>query len=147
MDAQLQRAWREFISSTDSQFAMTLNFNRGITLRGAREKFRNYLARLNRRLFGPRWSQRPALESVQAIAIAEHLNSNLHFHVAARLPPDKMERFHEIVEPVWRGLVPGGDAHIVPVSYLPGWAWYMTKSFYDRADLENVVIAAEFFSN
>ncbi len=147
MDEKIRKAWQEFIGSTGSQCAMTLNFNRETTLLGARAKFRNYLARLNRSLFGPRWSQRSALESVQAIAVPEHLNSNLHFHVAARVPPDKIERFQAIAEPIWHELVAGGQVYIVPISSLTGWAGYMTKSYFYEHDFNGAVIAAEFFSN
>jgi hypothetical protein len=52
---QIQDAFANWLTAIEFDKFITLNFNRPITIRGARSRLKEWLARVDRSLLGPRW--------------------------------------------------------------------------------------------
>src|SRR4051812_9466413 len=108
-----------FINEWDSaDWFATLRFNREISYLGARDKLRQFHARLDRILLGKHWSS--SADRTQFIAVPEgrEKDGTLHYHLALRSPRQSRLGWSwekASVELLWRGIVASGSADVQPV--------------------------------
>ena len=106
-----RQEWERWLAELDFDRFVTLNFNRDTTSAGARRMLGSFLARLDRRFLGRRWCEK-GWERTFGVAVLENQETNLHIHVAMRLPASAAAlSFGEqqlYLESTWSQLVVGG---------------------------------------
>src|SRR5258708_2122770 len=83
----LHDAYVPWGSDMDLEIFVTLNLNRPTSIDGARHKFGDLLARVDRSWLGWKWSTQPPEERTFAMAVIENPLSNLHIHALFRKSP------------------------------------------------------------
>jgi hypothetical protein len=129
---------------------VTLNFNRDTTPAGARRMLGLFLARLDRRFLGHRWC-RKGPERTLGMAVLENQETNLHIHLAMRLPASAAAlSFSEqrlCLESTWNQLVAGGQCHVQAVYDRVGVAQYMAKQLPRRGYIGTYILFTEFHNH
>lgn len=82
----LQEGWIEFIDRYPWQWFCTLTFGEDVHPQQADRTFRLWVAKLNRYLFGSRWSKKPARILFWIRATEDQRRGVLHFHVLVGCP-------------------------------------------------------------
>lgn len=108
---------------------ITLAFNRDTNLEAARAKLTEFHKRLDKSVFGRNWWRRAESRSAY-IAVVEHPDSNLHLHIALRLPPDRFFVVLGCAAKIWGKLVPSGSVAVSETYDVPRLAEYMTKEMF-----------------
>jgi hypothetical protein len=147
----IANAYAAWLADLDVDWWVTLNFNRPMTLHGVRTKFGLWLARIDREFLGHNWCRRGE-ERALAIAVVEHLHTNIHLHVVLRMPtPVRASRRpyqSESIQKHWRKLEPGGQCVEDSIYAKEGVARYMCKELpFSRHLEECLIISSEFHNN
>lgn len=140
----------KWLESLSPDAFLTLNFNCEMTLYHARKRYHNFLARLDRRLVGPRWLKLPD-KRTDLIAFPENVNSNLHFHAIGKLPPKAYDMCQVTlmaeIDRLWKSVVRSGSTDFQFITYdkhvLPD---YITKQIGRPGVMESFVSSREFWS-
>ena len=139
--------WEEWLAKQKFDRFVTLNFNRDTTPAGARRMLGLFLARLDRRFLGRRWCEK-GWERTFGVAVLENQETNLHIHVAMRLPASAAAlSFGEqqlYLESTWCQLVAGGQCDVQAVYDRAGVARYMAKQLPRRGYAKGYILASEF---
>ena len=147
---QYRLAWEQLVAELDFGLFVTLNFNRDTTLAGARRMLGLFLARLDRRFLGHRWC-RKGPERTLGMAVLENQETNLHIHLAMRLPASAAAlSFSEqqlYLESTWNQLVVGGQCDVQAVYDRAGVAHYMAKQLPRRGYAKGYILASEFHNH
>lgn len=144
---EYRQAWANWLAEMPFEFFVTLNFNREITVRGARIKFATLLARIDRHFLGPRWHQLGDKRTF-AVGVIESPTANLHIHTLVRLPRrtrriSRGER-QQVLADHWSTLVPQGSCDMQPIYDPAGVARYIAKQLNRRGHDELFMISTEF---
>ena len=147
---QYRLEWEQWVATLKFDRFVTLNFNRDTTPTGARHMLGHFLARLDRRFLGHRWC-RKGPERTFGIAVLENQETNLHIHVAMRLPASAAAlSFGEqrlCLEDTWNQLVAGGQCHVQSARDRAGVAHYMAKQLPRRGYNETFILSTEFHNH
>jgi hypothetical protein len=147
---QYRLAWEQWLAELDFDRFVTLNFNRDTTPAGARHMLGHFLARLDRHFLGHRWC-RKGPERTFGVAVLENQETNLHIHVAMRLPMSAAAlSFGEqqlYLESTWNQLVAGGQCHVQAVYDRAGVAHYMAKQLPRRGYAKGYILSTEFHNH
>lgn len=130
--------------------AVTLNPNRKeVSLTHLRQMFGKFCLEVDRLKLGKqRVDRTPTWERFEAIAFAEHLETNAHLHAACnfdrrywagRQMDEEME--HRLVA-IWNDITKGSGQIDIQPAYSAGWARYITKELH--RDNPNFFLAADF---
>ena len=76
---------RELVADFDGDYFLTAVFNRNVTLAGAEKSLEHWCACLSKKLYRKKWYKRPVTERIEYIAFAEHLDSNVHWHLVLKV--------------------------------------------------------------
>lgn len=136
LNFKLQRSHIEaWISQIHASHAITLNPNLpDLPIEGLRTKFKRFCLEIDRLKLGRQNPQRrESADRFSALAFPEHLASNPHLHVAARL--DRLwfgreidDRLNWKIECIWKRITNGSGQLVLKEIYsAPGWAKYITK--------------------
>lgn len=140
-------------------FAHKVNYANGqcvrITEDEARECLKKFQAKLSRLLFGRYW-YKPGAPRIEFIAIKEHHDTNLHYHVAINIPLEALNfKYRQkdfyydsrlwqlLIESIWQDIKlvkysknehttfkqVTNTAKTKPIYDLRGWLGYMTKTW------------------
>jgi hypothetical protein len=141
---RLQKSYARWFAGFDVDFFITLNFNRPISIAGARHQLKEWLGRVDRSLLGPKWHRRRSIERTFAVAVIENPNRNTHLHLILRSPPKAAELSRSAVLTIlydnWKALEPGGQFFSEPIENIGGLANYVSKQFTRRGHLESCLI-------
>lgn len=147
---QYKKQFRDFIAEQDMDFFAVLTVNRPASLPFLRDKFGEWLGRVDRKLLGRNWQEDDAARTF-AIAIPEHLNSNTHLNVLVRLPfsfRDLPETaVGSILDGIWGKLVPSGHAHVEAIKSTARVSSYASKELWRIDDFDRVILSTEFQGN
>ena len=129
--AGLRRAWLDQIEAMQPTHALTLIFNRTVSIDVAQKALRRFFGRIDRDLLGRRFHRAPASRRTDYVAVPEHLDTNSHVHAMLRVLPERHARIEHLLrdDRSWHWnhrLVPGGTHRLVPL-HDEGWAVYATK--------------------
>jgi hypothetical protein len=145
-----RQEWERWLAELDFDLFVTLNFNRDTTPAGARRMLGSFLARLDRRFLGRRWCEK-GWERTFGVAVLENQETNLHIHVAMRLPASAAAlSFGEqqlYLESTWSQLVVGGQCDVQAVYDRAGVAHYMGKQLPRRGYAKGYILASEFHNH
>jgi hypothetical protein len=125
-------------------FFLTLQPNRPfpVLVDDAKRNLRHFIAQLDRKLLGPRWSKIPEQYRTAYLAVPEGRRTRpgvdafdgLHHHVLLRLPSRVDPRssvLQSLAPAVWKRCVPSGSTDIQAIYDLSNLAGYVTKRFQD----------------
>jgi hypothetical protein len=139
----ITNAYEDWLAALDVDWWVTLNFNRPITLAGVRSRFRAWLARIDRQFLGRNWCRRGE-DRAFAVAVVEHLHTNVHMHAVLRLPTParalRRPNQSEAMQKHWRKLEPGGQCVEDLIYAKAGVARYMCKELSSSRHLEECLI-------
>jgi hypothetical protein len=142
-----RQEWERWLAELDFDLFVTLNFNRDTTPAGARRMLGSFLARLDQRFLGRRWCEK-GWKRTFGVAVLENQETNLHIHVAMRLPASAAAlSFGEqqlYLESTWSRLVAGGQCDVQAVYDRAGVAHYMAKQLPRRGYAKGYILASEF---
>lgn len=105
---------------------VTFVFNRSIGLDEAQRNFEEFHARLDRKLLGRSYLDRPAERTVY-IATIEKPDANIHIHALFKVTAAQRMCFGEVAPAIWVKLVEAGNLDIKPIHCAEGAARYITK--------------------
>lgn len=117
----------ELVEQLNPALAITLAFNRDTTPAGAARDLKHLHARLDRMILGPKWAKR-ADDRTTSVAVIEHVDDNLHIHLALSCTPEFVERIAAAVPGIWKEMVPAGSVVVKDASDIPGWGNYIAKA-------------------
>ena len=115
------------VGQLNPALAITLAFNRDTTPDGAARELRHLHARLDRMVLGRSWAKRHDDRSTY-VAVIEHVDTNLHIHLALCCAPEFVERIAAAVEGIWKEMIPAGSVKVKDVYDAPGWGGYISKA-------------------
>ncbi|MBA3040886.1 MAG: hypothetical protein KJ690_04555 [Alphaproteobacteria bacterium] len=124
---QYRAAIIDLVEQLNPALAITLAFNRDTTPAGAARDLKHLHARLDRMILGPRWAKR-ADGRTTSVAVIEHVDDNLHIHLALSCEPQFVERIAAAVAGIWKEMVPAGSVVVKDASDIPGWGNYIAKA-------------------
>lgn len=116
-----------FVAQLNPALAITLAFNRDTTPAGAARDLKHLHARLDRMILGPGWAKR-AQDRSRYVAVIEHVDTNLHIHLALSCAPEFVERIAASVPVIWKKMIPTSSVVVEPITDAPGWGNYIAKA-------------------
>lgn len=124
----------DLVAQAGPAYAITLGFHRDTTPADAILKTRRLHAMLERAALGTAWLKRVD-ERSSYIAVLEHVDTNLHVHLALTCGDKHLACIETVVKTAWKRLVPSGTVKLKPVFDAAGWGSYMAKEItLDTAD-------------
>jgi hypothetical protein len=138
---KLRKAALDWIEDTGCDHAVTLVFNRSIPLEAAIKRLSKWLYELEHHIRKCRPHRLPRSARIRAYAVAEHLNSNIHFHLAIKLidgrdvHPANLPGVLIEAERLWLASTPGGSFEAKRLFDARGWARYLTKDCWKGSEL------------
>lgn len=135
----LRAALIDWIVRRECTWALTLNPNRGLGLTTELELLRKAFRDADEALLGSRFNRMDGRKRLMGFVFAEHIETNLHFHVAVR-PGLLATRAEEearcvLLSEAWKYRVASGSCLLKPMSDAAGWGSYISKEF-RRADFD-----------
>lgn len=128
----------KWIVDTECDYAVTLALNSSMSLTRARERLSEWLYRMDWITRRCRPERLPHDARLLAFIIPEHMETNIHFHLAMRLVDGhdvtdaSVETVIKIAERQWSAIQPSGTIKIKPILDVDGWGNYITKDHYKR---------------
>lgn len=117
----------DLVQQLKPTLAITLAFNRDTTPAGAAEDLKHLHARLDRLVLGRLWAKRVDDRSIY-VAVIEHVDTNLHIHLALSCAPEFVEQIAAAVEGIWKEMIPTGSVKVRDAYDAPGWGRYISKA-------------------
>jgi len=99
-----------------------------------------FFKRMHREAYGRNWHMRDSAESIVAIGFIEHLNSNMHMHVAARAPTPYARSALDGGAQVWGEIRRGGHYHYEGLKDPEAYGRYITKELWKEEVRASVFI-------
>jgi hypothetical protein len=147
---EYRTAFEEWLATIDANLFVTLSFAQNARLANARQSFRQWFACLDNYYLGRGWARRNSDERTFAIATAENISTNLHYHCLMRLPGAKRNESiadcAATLDRLWHRSVPRGTCDVEPIYDLTGAARYVAKQFVRPGHHEHYLLASEFHS-
>jgi hypothetical protein len=105
---------------------VTLAFNRQTSLDAAQAKLEKFKERMDHAVAGRNWTKQPD-RWTSYVAVAEHVETNLHIHAAFVVPLEKVGKFNAAAVVQWPKLVESGSIVVELVNNPSGLGRYMAK--------------------
>ena len=120
---------------------LTFSFGRRVRPEEGAALVEEFFKRADRAALGRNWYQFGATVRLAAVAFAEHLESNIHWHAAVAVPLVQSTSA-ECWAGLWSELSSHGQLHIELVSDEEAVAWYSTKATSSEENYELMVVYA-----
>lgn len=121
-----------FCQRYDPNLVLTLTTHQPWDLVQMRKLVGSFFGRLDRKLLGNAWLERPMSERVDGIAAIEKPGVSVHAHCVVRLEMDRWYDALRASSDIWRKLCPSGHVHFEPISYVRDAVNYCTKESEDE---------------
>lgn len=134
LDASLRKRYRpelaRWIAGLGFNVGLTLNINREIGLMEARSHVAKLFVRVDRKLAGTKFNQRPD-RRMRGVFFFEHVETNIHCHGLLTVPAERHEKFMTMFPADGRGgpwskVCPSGS-HCIKIGNIEAAARYDTK--------------------
>ncbi|MAK61597.1 MAG: hypothetical protein CMK09_11505 [Ponticaulis sp.] len=128
---QVELEFKKFLHDQPVSHFVTLVFNEDRSVSLAHRKLRDWHARVDRALLGPKWAKREKSDRTLFFAFPEHIQTNIHYHLLVRPALTRTQiAFEEIAETAWNYLVPAGSIRVLPITRKRGVIDYVTKDIF-----------------
>jgi hypothetical protein len=121
-----------------------------LSAEGARQLLKEWDARMNRALLGPKWANRPD-ERMFNFYFLEKPNTNPHWHGLIMLGgfddetlAHRAKILTEKAEPIWKAIKPSGTVKVKPIYHQQGASNYIAKELGYEVSYANFVTPDEF---
>jgi len=145
---RVRKAMNEMLLDMDPEYFVTLIFNWDTNYEAARKTLKAWHAFVDKALLGGSWSRKAQNERTQFVAFAEHLESNMHWHLLLRLGDGAdAARFEAVADQCWKKLVISGSVHLRHLDTDEKKACranYGTKDLWQQRAIESFVLSREF---
>lgn len=144
----IRRGMQEFLQVQDWDYFVTANLNRSTNWYGARRLLKDWHARIDSRMIGPRWAKK-ASQRTQFIAFYEGAETNEHWHMLLKINGKHRDVFSAEAPTIWQGLVPSGSLDIRPIltkadqNRISG---YVVKDLWKDMAQQSFILSDEFCS-
>ncbi|MGQ2943703.1 MAG: hypothetical protein ACT6Q7_18615 [Blastomonas fulva] len=115
-----------WMTEFEPELFVTFVFNRWICMDEAQRTFEEFHCRLDRKLLGRSFIERPD-ERTDYRATIEKPDTNIHVHALFKMTVEQKERFGVEAPAIWAKLVEAGNLNIKPIHNSEGAARYITK--------------------
>ena len=105
---KMRQALFEWLEQGDFNFFGTANFNRQTTVAGATKSLNEWKRLVDRKILRRRVKDAPASDRLFFVAVPEHPNTNLHYHLLLHAPVNPLKT-QRIATKYWQLVVPSGD--------------------------------------
>lgn len=140
----MKTAYMSFLDQFEADSYVTLVTNDDGTVEGMRALIRDFLARLDRKMLGNAWLERPQDERTDGVFVIEHVSSNIHAHGLVRMAKNDKIDIQEHCKAIWAKLCPGGSVLIETPDSVQKVASYISKEFVGaRFSDEQIVLTRE----
>ena len=144
-----QKAFIQWINDNSLDAYITLNFNCDITLDIAKNKLAHFFAKLDRKLIGPKWKEKPEDRTLM-IVLPENIDSNFHYHALGTLSPKAYgmseDDIEDLISDIWETVLPAGSTHFAFNTYnqkvIPD---YISKQLIRHGRIEQFILSNEFW--
>ena len=123
----------DWISRSGCNWALTLNPNRSLGLDTELAIVKSAFRDADEHLLGHRFKQVDGRNRMLGFLVAEHIDSNLHFHIALRpgQPTSEVEEAERCcaLAVAWELRVISGTSHLTTIKTADGWGRYISKEF------------------
>ncbi len=128
-------------------FFVTLAFNDTPSVEAAKDKLKKWSGDLDRNYLGPKFHKKPIEDRTFFIAFPEHLGSNFHYHLLAKIDCDRWLNFRNDVDECWNDNVQSGTTDTKLIYNLEGCIRYISKDVHKSINNENYIISDEFITH
>lgn len=143
---QYREALVSFIQSQSPDCFVTLAFNQVVPKERARKRLKEWQARIDRALLGPKWQTHS--DRIKFLAILEKPEVNPHWHLTVCLNGALSSKFYAAAETEWKSVVPRGTVKCIPISNARRVAEYNTKDLMTVSKAaESFVLSSEFWTD
>ena len=126
---RLKAAWREFVVGEKPNLMLKLGSGDGCRVETLLRDARHFFNRIQDQVRGRHWYRYPAEEWPVAFGFVEHVETNLHMHLAVKASDLQLRANLQAGAAEWRKIRPKGDFHADliedPVAYIS----YITKEY------------------
>jgi hypothetical protein len=141
-----QTEMRGWLSQYEWSHFVTITFNEAIRNTSARRLLSRFHQRLDSKLFGRRFFNRPDTARTFFIALPE-VASSLHFHAMFRVPVEVCDRFVGESPAILKSIAKAASYDIQPIQSSEdkdSIISYITKDAYKSLSIENFIVSSEF---
>ncbi|MEN3372009.1 hypothetical protein [Dechloromonas sp. ZS-1] len=146
----LSPALQSMLLDIEPQWHITANFNRETSLRTGSAKLKTWASFIDRKLFGRNYYKKPNDQRLFFFAFPEIGSESefLHYHLLAKLPETRHQKFTELAEQIWLDEVKTGSLYVQRIgndeSDLQRVISYDLKDIWKRGNYDNFIISSEF---
>lgn len=129
-------------------YFITLAFNRRANTYTAKRNLKHFFSGIEQKTLG-RHFYKTNDSRIRAIAFAEHIKSNFHYHILATVPEKYKVLFNMYAKFIWQKEVPSGD---IKIDYLKqsqdvfATSSYCTKEIFKAENYQNFILATELWN-
>jgi uncharacterized protein (DUF1810 family) len=142
---ELRNAFDTWMDDLAFPLFLTLNINAPASFKSARRLLKNFAAKLDRRLLGPRYHKRTDTRTL-FIAVPENEHSNFHYHVLMEVnathAPSMLE-LETLITAAWEGVILSGSVWLRGI-HDDGAARYTAKDLMKYEHFNEFIISTEF---
>lgn len=150
--ARWKDAMLDVIARQGYTHAISLTWNRSVSLDRARADLQNLHHRVDRQLLGARFHRKPASLRTAAVFVVEKIETNLHVHSMWRLTRTTYFKFNKLFPPggggVWNDVIPSGTYDLVMDNNIGAdraFSGYMLKDQHRYSDDREIIFSSEFY--
>lgn len=125
-----RKAYIKLINDLQPNRAITLKAGLSCSLETLSSKAQLFFNKVQRHARGRNWARYPADQWPEAVGFFEHVRTDLHLHLAARITADDLRGHFGAAEPIWREVRPAGHYYCESIEDVSAYARYITKEFY-----------------
>jgi len=144
----IKQEMQAFLQAQDWDYFVTANLNRSTNWHGARRLLKDWHARIDSQIVGPRWRQKTS-QRTRFVAFYEGAQTNEHWHMLLKLNGKHRDIFSAEAPVIWQRLVPSGSLDIRPVLTRTDQhriSGYVVKDLWKDMAQQSFVLSEEFCS-
>ncbi len=131
----------DLIVDLDPNVTVMLGAGEGLSLITFDGQARHFLNKVHNQAYGRNWARRSPYERIEAVGWPEHVDLNLHMHLALRVPNPDLLRCLQAGRKTWGSIRLKGDYHCEQIKTTPLlYARYITKELRFRDVRENMFV-------
>ena len=143
---QLREEFNIFAQQLNPNVMLTLTTHKSWSAAKMKKLVGQFFGRLDRKLLGNAWLEKPIEERIDGVAFVEKPSLNVHAHCMVGL---NINRWYETLRTsikIWEKLCPSGKVHFEPINYARetiGYSLKETESDYYKFD-DQIILLREF---
>ncbi|MEP1090733.1 MAG: hypothetical protein ABJH63_15295 [Rhizobiaceae bacterium] len=114
---QLREQFNIFGQQLEPNTVLTLTTHQSWNAEKMKNLVGKFFGRLDRKLLGSAWLERPVEERTDGVAFVEKPNVNVHAHCLVKLDIDRWHHTLRASMDIWKKLCPSGRVHFEPICY------------------------------